>query len=111
MTRVEFEKLPVTKLRALALEKYQEVKGVHGMKKDELVEAIIAEAVRLGHMEKEVGVEARRSAEASKFKVQIRALKAERERIMGAKDPAGLKGVRDQIKRLKRRLRALREAS
>lgn len=111
MTRADLEKLPVTKLRGLALEKYQEIKGVHGMKKDDLVEAIIAEAIRLGHMQKEAGVEARRSADVSKFKAQVRSLKAERDRILGAKDPVGLKGVRNQIKRVKRRMRALRQAS
>ena len=111
MTRAELEKLPVTKLRDLALEKYKEITGVHGMKKDGLVEAIIAQAVQLGHMEKEAGVEARRSADVSQFKVQVRALKAERDRILGAKDAVRLKGVRNEIKRVKRRLRAMRGAS
>jgi hypothetical protein len=111
MKRDDLEKLPAPKLRELALEKYPEVKGVTGMKKEALVEAIIAEAIRLGHMEKEAEAAERRSTEASKFKAQIRSLKAERDRIMGARDAAGLKEVRNKIKRLKRRLRGLREAS
>ena len=49
----DLEKLTATKLRELAMEKYPQIKGVHGMKKEELVEAIKAVEVELGIREKE----------------------------------------------------------
>ncbi len=51
--RAELEKLTAPKLRELALEKYPNLTGVSGMKKEELVEAIIAEEIRLGLRPKE----------------------------------------------------------
>ena len=48
MERTELEEMTAPKLRELALEKYPEINGVSGMKKEELVDAIIAEEVRLG---------------------------------------------------------------
>lgn len=48
MERRELEKLTGTKLMELCLEKYPEIQGVSGMKKEEIIEAFIAEEVRLG---------------------------------------------------------------
>ena len=52
-SRAQLEKLTTPKLRELALEKYPSLSGVSGMKKEELVEGIIAEEVRLGLRPKE----------------------------------------------------------
>jgi hypothetical protein len=109
MERTELEEMTAPKLRELALEKYPEIKGVSGMKKEELVEAIIVEEVRLGLRPKE---EIKRPpVQASELKQRIKALKAERSSALGAKDRDLLRKSRAKIKRIKRRLRKLREAS
>jgi hypothetical protein len=109
--RAELEKLTAPKLRELALEKYPKIVGVSGMKKEELVEAIIAEEVRLGLRPKEE----RQSATAVMGKVQlkaaIRGLKQARDAALQGKDYSGLGEARLRIKRMKRRLRKLRVAS
>ena len=51
--RADLEKLTAPKLREMAIAKYPNITGVSGMKKEELVEAIIAEEVRLGLRPKE----------------------------------------------------------
>ena len=51
--RADLEKLTAPKLRELAIAKYPSITGVSGMKKEDLVEAIIAEEVRLGLRPKE----------------------------------------------------------
>ncbi len=109
MDRSELEQMTATKLRELALEKYPEIKGVSGMKKEDLVEAIIAEEVRLGLRPKE---DVRRPAvQVSDWKQRIKALKAERAKAFDLKDRELLRKSRLNIKRIKRRLRKLREAS
>ena len=111
-SRTELEKLTTPKLRELALEKYPNVTGVSGMKKEELVEAIIAEEVRLGLRPKE---EKLQQATADMGVVQLKAgihtLKKARDTALQGKDRAGMAAARLQIKRMKRRLRRLREAS
>ena len=109
MERTELEEMTAPKLRELALEKYPEINGVSGMKKEELVDAIIAEEVRLGHRPKE---EVKRPpVNVSELKQKIKALKAERAKALDAKDRGLLRGSRVKIKRIKRRLRKLKEAS
>ena len=109
MERTELEEMTAPKLKELALEKYPEINGVSGMKKEELVDAIIAEEVRLGHRPKE---EVQRPpVKASELKKKIKALKAERAKALDAKDRELLRGSRVKIKRIKRRLRKLKEAS
>jgi hypothetical protein len=109
MERTELEEMTAPKLRELALEKYPEIKGVSGLKKEELVEAIIAEEVRLGLRPKE---ELKRPpVQAAELKQRIKALKAERSTALDAKDRDLLRSSRAKIKRIKRRLRKLKEAS
>ncbi|MCI0409087.1 MAG: Rho termination factor N-terminal domain-containing protein [Acidobacteria bacterium] len=109
MERTDLEEMTAPKLRELALEKYPEIKGVSGMKKEELVEAIIREEVRLGLRSKE-DVK-RPPVQASEWKQRIKALKAERAKALDTKDLKLLRESRVKIKRIKRRLRKLREAS
>lgn len=109
MERKELELMTTPKLRELALEKYPEITGVSGMKKEELVEAIIAEEVRLGLRPKE---EMQRwPLQASEWKQRIKKLKAERIKALDTKDRKALKTTRGKIKRIKRVLRKLKEAS
>ena len=109
MERTELEGITAPKLRELALEKYPEITGVSGMKKEELVEAIIVEEVRLGLRPRE---EVRRQpVQALEWKRRIKTLKAERAKALDAKDGELLRKSRVQIKRIKRILRKLKEAS
>lgn len=109
MERTELEEMTAPKLREMVLERYPEIKGVSGMKKEELVDAIIAEEVRLGLRSKE---EVKRPpVQASELKQKIKALKAERAKALDARDRQQLRKSRIRIKRIKRRLRRLKEAS
>ncbi len=110
-TRAELEKMTAPKLRELAIEKYPNVTGVSGMKKEELVEAIITEEVRLGLRPKEEKGQATASMGTAQLKAAIRALKSDRDAAAQAKDRTGAGVARHRIKRMKRRLRKLREAS
>ncbi len=107
MERAELEQMTAPKLRELALEKHPELKGVSGMKKDELVEAIIAEEVRLGLRPRE---DLRRPpVQASEWKRRMKALKTERTAALDGKDGELLRQTRIKMKRVKRTLRKLRE--
>lgn len=110
-SRADLEKLTTPKLRELALEKYPNLTGVSGMKKEELVEAIIAEEVRLGLRPKEEKQQATADMGVIQLKAAIRRLKRTRDAALTGKDRAGLAAARLHIKRMKRRLRRLREAS
>ncbi len=109
MERTELEEMTAPKLRELALEKYPEITGVSAMKKEDLVEAIIAEEVRLGLRPKEEVK--RQPVQALEWKQRIKALKAERAKALGTKDRELLRKSRVKMKRIKRMLRKLREAS
>jgi hypothetical protein len=103
----DLEKLTAPKLRELAIAEYPSITGVSGMKKEELVEAIIAEEVRLGVRPKEEKAQATATMGTGQLKTAIRALKGARE----SQDRAQMKTARLRIKRMKRRLRKLRAAS
>lgn len=108
MEREELKKLTTTKLRELALEKYPEIKGVSAMSKEQLIDAINAEEVRLGIRPPELK-KARKLPVASELKARIRLLKKERDQALEGKDRGHLEKARAEIKRMKRRLRKLRE--
>ena len=103
----DLEKLTAPKLRELAIAEYPSIIGVSDMKREDLVEAIIAEEVRLGLRPKEEKAQATATMGTGQLKTAIRALKGSRE----GRERAQLKTARLQIKRMKRRLRKLREAS
>lgn len=120
----DLEKLTATKLRELAMEKYPQLKGVHGMKKEELVEAIKGVEIELGIREKEEEKktphpEVRHKAKKKEkkvwvipeVKVMVKGLKGEREGALASKDEKKLQEVRSKIKKLKRIMRKLKEAS
>ena len=109
--RADLEKLTTPKLRELAKEKYPTLNGISGMKKEELVEAIIAEEVRLGLRPKEEKQPATAAMGKVQLKAGIRSLKQSRDSALQAKDHAGQAATRLHIKKMKRRLRKLREAS
>ena len=109
--RADLEKLTTPKLRELCLEKYPGIVGVSGMKKEELVEAVIAEEVKLGLRPKEERTTATAAMGKTQLKAAIRGLKGTRRAALDGKDRTGLATARLQIKRMKRRLRKLRKAS
>jgi hypothetical protein len=111
-SRAELEKLTAPKLRDLALAQFPNLTGVSGMKKEELVEAIIAEEVRQGLRPKEEGkTQATATMGTGQLKSAIRAMKRTRTTALEARDRTTLQATRLQMKRMKRRLRKLREAS
>lgn len=110
MERRELEKLTATKLREFCLEKYPEIQGVSGMKKEEIIEAFIAEEVRLGLRPKTDALRPTGQT-VSDLRAQIRLFKTRRNQALGEHDYEGLKEARVSIKRLKRRVRKLREVS
>jgi hypothetical protein len=110
--RGELEEMTAPKLRELVIASFPAITGASGMKKEELVEAIIQEEVRQGIRPRE---ESARPATASmgvaQLKAAIRRLKGERDAALEKKDPAARGSVRLRIKRMKRRLRKLRQSS
>jgi hypothetical protein len=111
-SRADLEKLTAPKLRELANATYPDITGVSGMKKEELIEAIVAEEIRLGLRPKQHERQQATSAMgAGQLKTAIRDLTASRNAAVEQKNSAALKLARLQVKRMKRRLRKLREAS
>jgi hypothetical protein len=97
------------KLREWTQGKYPGIVGVSGMKKEELIEAIVAEEVKLGLRPKEEKkTQATASMGATQLKSGIRRLKQERRAALEAQDATALQRKRLEIKRMKRRLRKLR---
>jgi DNA-binding transcriptional MerR regulator len=99
-TRRQLEQLTVKKLRALALE-LGEITGVHGMSKEELVEAIFE--LRGIEEQEEAAVEL--AVDKSAIKREIRELKGVRDAALASGDAQALRQARARIKRLKRILR------
>lgn len=93
----DISKLPVTKLREIALN-IPEIDAVHGMSKQQLIEAIRAAQ----GIEPERPKEAESDIDISAVKKQIRRLKIERDEALTDKERLRLKEIRKRLKRLKR---------
>jgi protein-arginine kinase activator protein McsA len=100
MSREELEKLTATKLREIAHE-YPEIQGTHAMKKEELVVAILKAR---GEPIKAVK---KKPKQIHEIKHHIRELKAEKQKLLEAKDRKKINQVRKQIKKLKRQTRLM----
>ncbi len=112
LPRQELEEMTVVKLRELAQAQYPTLQGVSGMKKGALAAAIIAHEVEQGLRPKEDAAAPKPVVGAmAALKAQIRGLKAERDKAIGVRDRKGLQAVRSQLKRIKRKMRCLKEAS
>ncbi len=96
----ELEKKKVTELREMAKE-HTQLTGVSGMNKEHLVEAL-AHAMGIEKPHKVV-----HSAQKTKIKQEIRALKAERQDAIAKRDKATMESTREKIHRLRRKLRRM----
>jgi len=106
MATEDLERLTITKLREIALE-MEEIKGVYGMSKEELIKAI-----RGARGEEPVVIEKRPAAKKpraavpkTELKHQVKELKKLREESLANKDKLQVARHRKRIKKLKRMLR------
>jgi len=95
----ELSKNTVSRLREMAKEQLPDLKGVSGMKKDQLVDAL-ADKLGIDKPHKVV-----QGVDKASLKVQIRKLKAARAAAVEAKDKAKMKETREQLHQLRRQLR------
>jgi hypothetical protein len=94
----DLEKMTVTKLREEAA-KFEDVKGVSGMKKDQLID-ILCQKLDVHRPEKKVvGVD------KTMLKARMRALKVKREQAVAEHDHQLVKDIRARIKVYKRSIR------
>lgn len=100
MSREELEKLTATKLRETATE-YSEITGASGMKKADLIVAILkARGEPLKKEKKE-------TVHISEIKKKIRGIKKEQQKALAEKDGKKSSQLRKQLKKLKRQTRQL----
>ena len=102
MAEVDLEKMTATELRDYALKNHPDIVGVHAMKKEELLVAIKKARGEEVKETKKKKVKAKVKVEKKALKEKIRALKAEREKALQAKDPKALARLRKRIKKYKR---------
>ena len=100
----ELEVLTVTKLREEA-KKYPEITGVHAMKKNELIEAIMKASGQPVKSKKKT--EEGLADQKSRLKKELKALKIQREHALENRDRKTLKSTRIRIKRIKRKTRRI----
>ena len=94
----DLEKMTVTKLREEAA-KFEDVKGVSGMKKDQLID-VMCEKLDIQRPKKQiVGID------KSALKARLRALKAKRLQAEADHDHEALAEIRRRIKTYKRSIR------
>ena len=100
MSREELEKLTAIKLRELAQE-YPDITGASGLKKEELVVAILkARGEPVKQVKKDV-------VHISKVKKQLRTVKKDKDQAISEHDAKKLHLLRKQIKKLKRQTRQI----
>jgi uncharacterized protein (UPF0216 family) len=95
----ELLKTTVSRLRELLKEQDPEIKGVSGLKKQELVDLL---AAKLGVSTPHKVVA---GVDKATLKAQIRTCKAQRDLAIQNRDRDGIKAARRQLHQLRRRLR------
>ncbi|MGH7408413.1 MAG: Rho termination factor N-terminal domain-containing protein [Candidatus Methylomirabilales bacterium] len=111
MERTDLEQMTATKLREYAIEKHPGIEGVSGMKKEDLIEAILAEEVKLGLRPKEPRRAVPAPPKVGDLKAKVRGLRADRDKALAGKDRKTLKAIRTKMKRLKRQIKKLKKVS
>ena len=95
----ELSKNTVSRLREMVKEQLPDLKGVSGMKKDQLVDLL---ADKLGIEKPHKVVE---GLDKATIKAEIRKAKAARATAVAAKDKAKMKQTRETLHKLRRQLR------
>jgi hypothetical protein len=104
----DLEKMTILKLREEALKHPDQIKGVHGKSKpqlmDELAKLLAIEKPHIHFTEAVVHTK-------DDLKHKIRELKARRDKLVESKDHKALHGVRREMHKLKRQIRRIEQAS
>jgi hypothetical protein len=95
----ELSKNTVSRLREMAKEQLPDLKGVSGMKKEQLLDAL---ADKLGIEKPHKVVQ---GVDKAAIKAEIRKIKAARAAAVAAKDQAKMKETRERLHALRRQLR------
>jgi hypothetical protein len=96
------QKLTVTKLREEALEKFHDqLKGVHGMRKEELIAAMCE---LMGIVIEEEHKPQKLDVDKKKLKARMKQLRAEQDEARKNKDKKRVSFLRKRIKKIKRTL-------
>jgi len=95
----ELSKNTVSRLREMAKEQLPELKGVSGMRKDQLVD-VLADKLGIEKPHKVV-----QGVDKASIKAEIRKVKAARAAAVGAQDKEKMKQTREQLHKLRRQLR------
>ncbi len=103
----ELEKMTIVKLREEALKFPEEIKGVHGKSKAQLMDEI---AKQLGIEKPHVHFADTVVHDKGDLKQKIHALKAQRDSLIAAKDHKKLHETRREIHKLKRQIRKIEHA-
>ncbi len=104
----DLEKMTIVKLREEALKHPDEIKGVHGKSKPQLMDEL---AALLGIEKPHVHFTETVVHSKEDLKHRIHALKAQREKLISAKDHKALHGVRREIHKLKRQIRKIEHSA
>ena len=103
MAEQDLEKMTATELRDFALKEHPDITGVHAMKKEELILAIRkARGEEVKEASKKKKAAGKAEVDKKELKQKIRSLKAEKEKLLQAKDKKALFRLRKKVKRLKR---------
>ncbi len=103
MAEVDLEKMTATELRDYALKNHPDITGVHALKKEELIVAIKkARGEEVKEVPKKKKTAGKVKLDKKGMKERIRALKAEKEKALQAKDRKSLARLRKRIKKYKR---------
>ncbi len=103
----ELEKMTIVKLREEAMKFPEEIKGVHGKSKAQLMDEL---AKQLGIEKPHVHFAEKVVHDKDDLKHKIRDLKVEREALIAAKDHKKLHETRRAIHKLKRQIRRIEHA-
>lgn len=104
----DLERMTIVKLREEALKHPDEIKGVRGKSKPQLMDEL---AVLLGIEKPHVHFTESVVHTKEDLKHKIHALKAQREKLIVSKDHTALHGVRREIHKLKRQIRKIEQPS
>jgi len=104
----DLEKLTIVKLREEALKHPDEIKGVHGKSKAQLMDEL---AKVMGIEKPHIHLAEKVFHTKENLKHKIRDLKTQREKLIAAKDHKKLHEVRREIHKLKRQIRKIEHAA